>query len=242
MADGGWRRKTVSGSVLVSNGILAAAVVFLGGVGHLTGWGWMQEAGGQRLCVYSGSLLILQAAAYVTKRLWAREPLIRLLSSLRLPQLLQKERWAAGIYGAVLSVSIWAVILAGSFWPSLADRQGIVLPLLLVMVGIVWAMAQGEALSGQDGALAEEPKSPEEQAAAEERLVAFLAAWVVFMAAAIGALVWSVLKWHKYQWVFGDMPLKWQGDLVLAALGTAVGLLALVYGLCAKKRPPGTKK
>ena len=43
--------KTVSGGVLLFNGLMAALALFLGGWGYLAGWGWMQEAGGQRLCV-----------------------------------------------------------------------------------------------------------------------------------------------------------------------------------------------
>ena len=118
-----------------------------------------------------------------------------------------------------------------------------VLPLLLAWVAVVRAIAQGEALAPEARAQEAAEQAVPEQAAEEERLVSFLAAWAVFMAAAGGALVWAVLKWHKYQWIFADMPLKWQGELVLAALGTAGGLLAaLAYGLNASKRRRRGKK
>lgn len=236
-------RKTVSGGVLLFNGLMAALALFLGGWGYLAGWGWMQEAGGQRLCVYSGSLLIWLAAVYVIKRIWAREALVRMLASLSLPKRLRQSQRAAMLYGVVLTALVWAIILAGSFWPVLANGQAAVLSLLLAWVAVVRAIAQGEALAPEARAQEAAEQAVPEQAAEEERLVSFLAAWAVFMAAAGGALVWAVLKWHKYQWIFADMPLKWQGELVLAALGTAGGLLAaLAYGLNASRRRRRGKK
>lgn len=235
-------KKTVSSEVLLINGALAGLMLAVGGVSYLSGQGWIREQSGSMICLYSGALLVFMAAVYVTDRLWRAQAFVDMLSALGLPQLLAQSRLAGRIYKVVLTVLLWAVLLAASLWPESAGLTVAAIPMIIIWLAFVRLMVKAEQALEKEilQPTAEELLNTE---TAEKRSLVFWGAWLVFMLGVLYKLGWGVLHLHKYQWVFDAMPIRWQSDGILAVIGAGLGLLAaLLYTLIVKVRRAQRKR
>ena len=235
-------KKTVSGEVLLINGVLAGSALAAGLVSYLLGLDWVRERPGGMFCLYSVSLLAFMAAVYVADRLWRAQAFVDMLSALGLPQLLAQSRLAGRIYKVVLTVLLWIALAAASLLPDNAILAVAVIPMIIVWLAFVRLMAKAEQALEKEifQPTAEEPLNTE---TAEKRSLVFWGAWLVFMLGVLYKLGWGVLHLHKYQWVFDAMPIRWQSDGILAVIGAGLGLLAaLLYTLIVKVRRAQRKR
>lgn len=236
-------KKTVSGEVLLINGVLAGSALAAGGVSYLAGQGWIREQSGSMICLYSGALLVFMAAVYVTDRLWQAQAFVDMLGALGLPRLLRQGRLAGWVYKVVLTVLLWAVLLAASLWPESAGLTVAAIPMIIIWLAFVRLMVKAEQAVVLEAVQLLAEEDPIDNETAEKRSLIFWGAWLVFMLGVLYKLGWGVLHLHKYQWVFDAMPIRWQSDGILAVIGAGLGLLAaLLYTLIVKVRRAQRKR